>query len=70
MRHLRRAGAALTRHRRSLARVLGGPTAIALLGTAALGAGLADVFGGGWSAIVVGALAIIAAVRSASVRRR
>lgn len=70
MRHLRRARAALTRHRRNLARALSGPTAIALIGAGMLGAGISDVFGAGWAAIVVGALSIIAAVRTASVRRR
>lgn len=69
MRHLRRATAALTRYRWNLSRALSGPTAIALVGAALLGVGIADVFGDGWAAIVVGSLAILAAVRTASVRR-
>lgn len=70
MRHLRRARAALSRHRRNLARALSGPTSVALTGTALLAFGLSTVFGTGWSSIVVGGLAILAAVRMASRVRR
>ena len=70
MRHLRRARMALARHRRNIARALGGPTSVALVSVAIMAFGLAAVFGGGWAAIAVGGVGIVAAVRMASARHR
>ena len=55
---------------RNIARALGGPTSVALVSVAIMAFGLAAVFGGGWAAIAVGGVGIVAAVRMASARHR